>query len=63
MLTVKKNNESIIYEGEWANGKLNGNYEPLQMQVSLIYIVFILTMIITLAGFIIYMVKSIFVHS
>ena len=25
MLTVKKNNESIIYEGEWANGKLNGN--------------------------------------
>ena len=33
-------------------------YEPLQMQSALIYIVFILTMIIVLAGFIIYMIKS-----
>lgn len=35
-----------------------GMYYPLQMQVSLIYIVFILTMIIALAGFILYMIKS-----
>ena len=35
-----------------------GIYYPLQMQVSLIYIVFILTMIIALAGFILYMMKS-----
>lgn len=35
-----------------------GQYYPIQMQISLIYIVFILTMIITLAGFIIYMIKS-----
>ena len=35
-----------------------GTYYPLQMQVSLIYIVFILTMIIALAGFILYMMKS-----
>ena len=34
------------------------DYEPLQMQVSLIYIVFILTMIIALVGFILYMIKS-----
>ena len=34
------------------------NYYPVQMQVSLIYIVFILTMIIALAGFILYMMKS-----
>lgn len=33
-------------------------YEPLQMQSALIYIVFILTMIIVLAGFILYMIKS-----
>ena len=36
----------------------SGIYFPLQMQVSLIYIVFILTMVIALAGFIIYMIKS-----
>ena len=35
-----------------------GDYHPLQMQISLIYIVFILTMVIALAGFIIYMIKS-----
>ena len=42
----------------YPDGKKYTEYAPLQMQVSLIYIVFILTMIITLAGFIIYMVKS-----
>ena len=35
-----------------------GVYAPFQMQISLIYIVFILTMIIALAGFILYMIKS-----
>lgn len=40
------------------NGISIGQYYPIQMQISLIYIVFILTMIITLAGFIIYMIKS-----
>lgn len=39
-------------------GEHMGIYYPIQMQVSLIYIVFILTMIIGLAGFIIYMIKS-----
>ena len=33
-------------------------YEPLQMHAVLIYVVFILTMIIALAGFILYMIKS-----
>ncbi len=35
-----------------------GYYAPLQMQISLIYIVFILAMVITLVGFVIYMIKS-----
>lgn len=39
-------------------GTVVGVYAPLQMQISLIYIVFILTMIVGLAGFIIYMIKS-----
>ena len=39
-------------------GKKYTYYAPLQMQASLIYIVFILTMIIVLVGFIIYMIKS-----
>ena len=38
--------------------KIDGTYEPIQMQVSFIYIVFILAMIITLTGFIIYLIKS-----
>ena len=42
----------------YPDGKKYTDYAPFQMQVSLIYIVFILTMIITLAGFIFYMVKS-----
>ena len=42
----------------YPDGKKYTEYAPFQMQVSLIYIVFILTMIIALAGFIIYMVKS-----
>ena len=33
-------------------------YEPLQMNSALIYVVFILTMIIVLAGFVLYMIKS-----
>ena len=33
-------------------------YYPIQMQSAMLYIVFILTMIIALAGFIIYMIKS-----
>jgi hypothetical protein len=37
-----------------------GIYFPIQMQVSFIYIVFIFTMIVALAGFIIYFVKSTF---
>ena len=37
-----------------------GQYFPIQMQVSFIYIVFIFTMIVALAGFIIYFVKSTF---
>lgn len=41
-----------------ALGFHTADYEPLQMQVSLIYIVFILTMIIALVGFILYMIKS-----
>ena len=40
------------------NEYLGQSYAPLQMQISLIYIVFILTMIVGLAGFIIYMIKS-----
>jgi hypothetical protein len=36
----------------------SSNYYPFQMQVSLIYIVFIFTMIVALAGFIIFMIKS-----
>jgi hypothetical protein len=39
---------------------LKQNYYPLQMQVSLIYIVFILTLIIILAGCVIFFVKTIF---
>ena len=39
-------------------GKKYTEYAPLQMQAALIYIVFILTMIIVLVGFIIYMIKS-----
>lgn len=35
-----------------------GPYIPIQMQSAMLYIVFILTMIIALAGFIIYMIKS-----
>ena len=35
-----------------------GSYYPIQMQSAMLYIVFILTMIIALAGFIIYMIKS-----
>ncbi len=34
------------------------NYEPFQMDKALIYVVFILVMIIVLAGFILYMIKS-----
>ena len=34
------------------------NYAPFQMDKALIYVVFILTMIIVLAGFILYMIKS-----
>ena len=54
----------LDYDGTaiiWNIGKMKNtglNYFPLQMQVSLIYIVFILTMIIALAGFILYMMKS-----
>ena len=40
------------------DGKLDGYYEPFQMQAALIYIVFILTLIIIVAGFCFYMVKS-----
>ena len=41
-----------------ALGLHTADYEPLQMQVSLIYIVFILTMTIALVAFILYMIKS-----
>ena len=34
------------------------NYRPFQMESALIYVVFILTMIIVLAGFVLYMIKS-----
>ena len=37
---------------------LRYDYKPFQMQAALIYIVFILTLIITVVGFCIYMVKS-----
>lgn len=49
---------TIIAMKTKSNGFQIGQYYPIQMQISLIYIVFILTMIITLAGFIIYMIKS-----
>lgn len=39
---------------------LKQDYYPLQMQVSLIYIVFILTLIVILAGCVIFFVKTIF---
>lgn len=37
---------------------LEASYYPIQMQSAMLYIVFIVTMIIALAGFILYMVKS-----
>jgi hypothetical protein len=37
---------------------LGAGYYPIQMQSAMLYIVFIVTMIIALAGFILYMVKS-----
>ena len=36
----------------------NTSYAPFQMESALIYVVFILTMIIVLAGFVLYMIKS-----
>ena len=36
----------------------NVPYRPIQMESALIYVVFILTMIIVLAGFVLYMIKS-----
>ena len=49
----------IKYEFTKANdGKLNGAYMPIQMQAALIYIVFILTLIIIVAGFCFYMKKD-----
>ena len=47
----------------WTIGRIekvgdNTNYAPFQMESALIYVVFILTMIIVLAGFILYMIKS-----
>lgn len=49
----------IKVENPKIGGKHIIGYFPFQMQVSLIYLVFILTMVIALAGFIIYMFKSI----
>lgn len=54
---IKHNNiiwTIILYENPYQNA----NYAPFQMHISLIYIIFIITMLITLASFIIYMIKS-----
>ena len=45
-----------IHKIEFQGG--NGFYLPIQMQAAVLYIVIILTMIVGLAGFIIYMIKS-----
>ena len=56
-----KNDDGIIWtihKFEISEG--NENYYPIQMHSALIYIVFILALMMTLAGFILYIIKSIF---
>ena len=45
----------VLYENPYQNAL----YAPFQMKTCLIYITFIISMLITLASFIIYMIKSI----
>jgi hypothetical protein len=54
IIRIGKGEQSYFY----VNDLDHVPYEPLQMHEALIYTVFILTMIIALAGFIIYMIKS-----
>ena len=57
-----KHSDGKLYVYDYYHDNADGfdpfDYKPFQMQASLIYIVFILTLIIVVVGFCIYMVKS-----